>query len=173
MAMSFFLEHRPWQRRWRTRLARALVTLGIAAMATIVPLPASPLADRSPTQCARVRASVARYCGTASARLSVFPDVLFRGGSCARKRITGIDLLQVRIGAKALDGSRTNGGLPYFSLGIAESRSMPASGNVIAYDRSQRWFGRVASLRGDAGGGTFVAQGIAGSRGRAGGRFSC
>lgn len=167
------LEQWPWRRRRQTRLARAAVALGIAAMATLVPLPASQSAERSPRQCVRLRGNVARYCGPASARLSVFPDALFRGGSCARKRVTGIDLLQVRIGAKSLDGSLTNGGLSYFSLGIAESHSKPTSGNVIAYDRSQRWVGRVVSLQGGAGGGAFVARAVAGSRGRASGRFSC
>src|SRR6266851_1101293 len=123
-AMWFDFEQWPSHRRKRPRFARAAVTLAIAATATLV-APDSQSADRSPTQCVRVSANVARYCGPASARLSVFPDVLFRGGFCARKVVGGIALLHVRIGAKALDGSRANDGLSYFSLGFADARAKP------------------------------------------------
>jgi hypothetical protein len=77
------------------------------------------------------------------------------------------------VGAKALDGSPGNEGLPYFSLGSAGSPSQSRSGNVIAFLRSRRWLGRLVSLKTGAGGGTFVAQGLAGSHGRARGRFGC
>jgi hypothetical protein len=87
--------------------------------------------------------------------------------------VAGVDLLQVRIGAMLLDETPANGGLTYFSLGIADSRSKPTSGNVIAFFRSRRWFGRVISMKDGAVGGTFVAQGITGSHGRANGRFRC
>ncbi len=171
--MWFDSEHWPWHRRRQPRLARAAVTLAVAATATLVLLPASWSADRSPTQCVRVSTNVARYCGPASARLSVFPDALFRGGFCARKVVGGIGLLQVRIGAKALDGTRANDGLSYFSLGFADARAKPRSGNVIAFFRSRRWFGRVVSSNGTTDGGTFVAQGVAGSHGSVSGQFRC
>ena len=160
---------RPWMPG-----ARAAVAVGITATIGTLPCPASPdSAVESATSCVRISRNVARYCGPASARLSAFRTALFRGGFCARKRVDGIRLLQVRIGARSLDGSRTNDGLPYFSLGITGSPSGPKSGNVIAYYRSQRWFGRVVSLKGAGDGGTFAAQGVGGSRGRATASFRC
>ena len=154
-------------------LAQMLVALGIAVIVMSPPRSASHAKAGATTACVRIEGNVAHYCGPATARLSVFPAAFFRHGSCARKRASGVRLLQVRIGARSLDGSGTNGGLPYFSLGIAGSHSKPKSGNVIAYYRSRRWVGRVGSFGGGEDGGTFVAQGIAGSRGRATGRFRC
>lgn len=154
--------------------ARAAVAVAIAAPITIIPARWSfDAAAGATTACVHISTNVARYCGPATARLSVFPRAFFRDGACTRKRLGGVRLLQVRIGAKSLDGSRTNGGLPYFSLGIVGSQSQPKRGNVIAYYRSRRWVGRVGSFNGDEDGGTFVAQGIAGSRGRATARFRC
>jgi hypothetical protein len=172
--MSFGFEHRLSDPRPRIWLARAAVAVGIAAtMATLAPLSSSQSAVGGTTRCIRTSGNVAHYCGRARARLSVFPNALFKGGFCAHKKVAGIDLLQVRIGAKSLDASRTNGGLPYFSLGIADPRSRPRSGNVIAYYRSKRWVGRVVSWKGGAAGGMFGAQSIVGGHGEAGGRFRC
>jgi len=158
----------------RRRLAALiLVALGIAVIGISPPRSASHATAGASTACLRIKGNVAHYCGPATARLSVFPAAFFRHGSCARKRVDGVRLLQVRIGARSLDGSQTNSGLPYFSLGIAGSHLQPKSGNVIAYYRSRRWVGRVGSFKGDQDGGTLVAEGIAGSRGRATGRFRC
>jgi hypothetical protein len=169
--MSLGFEHPSSDPRPRMGLARAAVRVGIATtIATVAP---SHSVVGGATPCVRTSANVARYCGSASARLSVFPDALFRGGFCARTMIAGSALLQVRIGAKALDGSWANDGLSYFSLGFADSRSQQRSGNVIAFFRSKRWLGRVVSSKRKRDGGTFVAQGVAGSRGRASGRFRC
>lgn len=152
--------------------AALAVALG-AAMGILPPRSPSHAALGATTACPQVSRNVAHYCGPATARLSVFPAVLFRPGSCRRKWVSGVRLLQIRIGARSLDGSNTNAGLPYFSLGIAGSHSKSGSGNVIAYYRSRRWVGRVGPLKGDENGGTFVAQGITGSRGRATGSFRC
>ncbi len=140
-----------------------------------IPAPRSSVVSgaRVTAPCVRIERNVALYCGRARARLSVFPEAVFRNGSCARRKLDGVRLLQVRLGARALDGSQTNNGLPYFSLGSAESASRPRSANVVAFFRSRRWFGRVASMKADEDGGTFVAQAIAGSHGHASGRFSC
>jgi hypothetical protein len=154
--------------------ARAAVSVAIAAAIGMLPTRSSSLAAAGATNaCVHISRNVAHYCGSATARLSVFPAAVFRHGSCTRKRVGGFRLLQVRIGVRSLDGSRTNGGLPYFSLGIAGSHSRPGSGNVIAYYGSRLWVGRVGSFKGDNGGGTLVAQGIAGSQGRAIARFRC
>lgn len=165
--------HRSSFTRSRMPLAAAM-TIGIVAT---IGMPfsrsSSDAAVETAIGCVRVSGNVVRYCGPSSARLSVFAGAVFSHGFCARKRLDGIDLLQVRIGAKSLDGSRTNDGLPYFSLGIAGARSRPKSGNVIAYYRSKRWIGRIVSFKGDPRGGTLVTRGVAGSRGRATARFCC
>ena len=121
------------------------------------------------TPCFQIDGKVAHYCGPARASLSVFPGVAFRSGSCARKIVNGVHLLQIRIGAKSLDGSRTNDGLTLFSLGMSDSRA----GSLVTYYRSKRWFGRVVSFKGEGRGGTFVTQGVSGSRGHATGSFRC
>jgi len=160
----------------RSRMPLAPAGMTIAIVATIgMPFSrsSSDAAVETAIGCVRVSGNIARYCGPASARLSVFAGAVFSHGFCARKRVDGVDLLQVRIGAKSLDGSRTNYGLPYFSLGIAGARSRPKSGNVFAYYRSKRWIGRLVSFRGDVHGGTLVTQGVAGSRGRAIATFRC
>ena len=104
---------------------------------------------------------------------SVDSTARFRQGSCVRKRAGGTRLLQVRIGARSLDGSRTNDGLASFSLGITGSRSQRVSGNVLAYYRSRRWIGRISSFNGGEDGGTFITLSIAASARHATGRFSC
>ncbi len=172
--MWFQVESRSSYTGYRIPRARVAVAAAIAAtMGTVTPPAGSQSSAGTSTHCVHISSNVAHYCGPATARLSVFPAAFFRHGSCARKRVGGVRLLQVRIGARSLDGSNTNGGLPFFSLGLAGSRSQPKSGNVIAYFRSRRWVGRVGSFKGDEDGGTFVAQGIAGSRGRASARFRC
>jgi hypothetical protein len=155
------------------RACLGLAVTMVAAIGLLPPRSTSDSAAGNATACVRISRNVAHYCGPATARLSVFPAAFFRHGSCTRKQVGGVRLLQVRIGARLLDGSSTNGGLPYLSLGIAGSRSRPTSGNVIGYFRSRRWVGRIESFRGDEEAGAFVAQGIAGSRGRARGRFDC
>lgn len=90
-----------------------------------------------------------------------------------RKQVGRVELLQVRIGARSLDGSWTNEGLPLFSLGVAHPPAQPLGGSVIAYYRGTRWSGRAAALTRDAQGGTFVAEGVGRSHGRASGRFHC
>ena len=144
----------------RLGLLAALATLAVAGGTS------SAVVD---APCLQTGGKVAHYCGPASASLSVFPGVAFRSGSCARKVVNGVHLLQVRIGAKALDGSRTNDGLRLFSLGMSDSRA----GSLVTYYRSKRWFGRVVSFRSEARGETFVTQGVSGSRGYATGSFRC
>jgi hypothetical protein len=173
-AMWICLGQRFARPRRQQRLTRQWVALGVsAATGALALLSGSGSAAGTATLCVRTSASVARYCGPASASLSVFPDTRFRGGFCVWKTVGSVALLQVRVGAKALDGSPANDGLPYFSLGAAGSRSRPESGNVVAFFRSRRWIGRLLSLKNDVGGGTYLAAGIAGSHGRASGRFRC
>lgn len=55
--------------------------------------PFGPAAGKT-RPCMRASGDVARYCGPATARLSAFPGVLFRNGSCAQRR-TGLALERV------------------------------------------------------------------------------
>jgi hypothetical protein len=159
---------------WRRGVARATVAATAAATVELLAVASSSHSAVEPAdRCVRIDGTAARYCGPATARLSVFPGVAFRNGFCTRKRVGGIDLLQVRIGARSLDGDRANDGLTYFSLGSAASASQPRSGNVIAYYRSKRWFGRIVSFRREPRGGAFVSRGVAGMGGRAIARFRC
>ncbi len=154
----------PTRSPWPSVVIGLIATLGSPALAA-----GTHSAPVVGTPCLPISRDVAHYCGPATARLSVFPGVVFRSGSCTRKKVNDVQLLQIRIGSRSLDGSRTNDGLPLFSLGLSGSRD----GSVVAYYKSKRWFGRAVSFKGDAHGGTFVTQGVAGSRGRAAGRFRC
>ena len=149
------------------RIAIAAILLGAATMAAG---PSGPAAGKT-RPCMRAAGHVARYCGPATARL--FPGVLFRNGSCAQRQTGGVPLLQVRIGTKSLVSSRTNAGLTLFTLQLTGPLSYPASGIVLAYFKSSYWQGRSASFRGNARAGTFRAEGVFPSRGRATGSFRC
>ena len=156
------------------QFSRTAVAVALGAAIGMLPArSASHAAVRTATACVHISRNVANYCGPATAQLSVFPGAVFRNGTCTRRRIDAVRLLQVRIGARSLDGSQTNHGLQYFSLGSADSRSQPQSGNVVAYYRSRRWFGRGVFLKGGAEGGTFLVRGVAGNRGRAIASFRC
>jgi hypothetical protein len=157
-----------------SQFARAAVAVGLIAMAaSLAAISRAESAGAGAGPCVHTSGDVARYCGPATARLSVFPGVVFRNGFCARKRVGGVELLQVRVGMRSLDGSRTNSGLALFSLGISGSPSRPTGGSVVAYYRSGRWVGGGVSFRGEARGGTFVARGVAGSSPRASGSYRC
>lgn len=111
---------------------------------------------------------VVRYCGPATATLSAFPGVAFKNGTCRHSA----GLFSVGLGSRT-QNANTNGGKAYFGLTISGPLSHPTGGGVIAYSKSKRWGGRGVSFKGNAHGGTFVAQGINGSRGTATGSFRC
>ena len=116
--------------------------------------------------------SVVRYCGPATARLSVFSGVTFKNGTCKRQTVNGAPLLSLGLGARSQNAA-TNSGLTYFGLTISGLPSRPTGGGVIAYYKGKRWGGRGVSFKGSASGGTFVLKGINGSRGKATGSFRC
>jgi hypothetical protein len=120
----------------------------------------------------RIVNRVVRYCGPATARLSVFSGVTFKNGSCKRQGVGALARLTVVLGARSQNAA-TNSGLPYFGLTVSGPLSRPTGGGVIAYWKSKRWGGRGVSFRGNASGGTFVARGINGSSGIARGSFRC
>jgi hypothetical protein len=116
--------------------------------------------------------SIVRYCGPATARLSIFPGLTFKNGSCKRQTVNGAPLLSLGLGARSRNAA-TNSGLAYFGLTISGPPSRPTGGGVIAYYKGKRWGGRGVSFKGSATGGTFVVSGINGSRGTAKGSFRC
>jgi hypothetical protein len=115
---------------------------------------------------------VVRYCGPATARLSVFSGVTFRRGTCKRQTVNGVSLLSLGLGSRS-QNARTNSGLTYLGLTISGPPSRPTGGGVIAYYKSKRWGGRGVSFKGSATSGTFVVKGINGSHGTATGSFHC
>ena len=115
---------------------------------------------------------VVHYCGPATARLSVFPGVTFKNGTCKRQTLNSGPLLSLGLGARSQNVA-TNSGLAYYGLTVSGPLSKPTGGGVIVYYKSKRWGGRGISFRATASGGTFVVKGINGSRGTASGSFHC
>jgi hypothetical protein len=152
----------------RTAVAIALLAAAVAAAAGL----SRPVAAAK-RPCMRVSGNVALYCGPATARLSAFPEVLFRSGSCARRRSGGVRLLEVRIGARSLGPSPANADLLLFSLQLTGPLSHPTSGVVLAYLDSKLWQGRTVWYVGDGKSGRFRASGVFPSRGQATGSFNC
>ena len=115
---------------------------------------------------------VVHYCGPATARLSIFPGVTFKNGTCKRQTLNSGPLLSLGVGARSRNAA-TNSGLTYLGLTVSGPLSKPTGGGVIAYYKSKRWGGKGVSFRASASGGTFVVKGINGSSGTASGSFHC
>jgi hypothetical protein len=111
-------------------------------------------------------------CGPATARLSKFPGVVFRHGSCKRERVAGEPQMTIEIGA-IKPGSKRNGGRDYIKVTVAGPLSHPTTGYVIAYHSGRRWSGTGSSFHGDAHSGSFTAEAVPPSRGTAVGRYHC
>jgi hypothetical protein len=118
-----------------------------------------------------LQGTVVRFCGPATARLSVFPGLIFKGGTCSTKR-DGSVTFKLAIGTRTQD-ARHNKGLPYFGLTVTGPLSNPTGGGVIAYSNGKRWGGAGTSFRGNARAGSFRLRGINGSSGTASGSFEC
>jgi hypothetical protein len=161
----------------KSNMHTRFATLAIGALALLVGTAVS-VAAAGPAAVARLQCKptivnrVVRYCGPATARLSVFSGVTFRNGTCKRQTVNGVSLLSLGLGSRS-QNVRTNSGLTYFGLTISGPPSRPTGGGVIAYYKSKRWGGRGVSFKGNATSGTFVIKGINGSRGTASGRFHC
>jgi len=161
----------------KSNMHARFATLAIAASALLVGTAVSVAATR-PAGVARLLCKptivngIVRYCGPATARLSVFSGVTFRRGTCKRQTVNGVSLLSLGLGSRS-QNARTNSGLTYFGLTISGPPSTPIGGGVIAYYKSKRWGGRGVSFKGTATSGTFVVKGINGSRGTARGSFHC
>jgi hypothetical protein len=156
-------------------LGTVRLAIGVPAAAALIAVTAQPepLARATNSPCMHVHAGITRYCGPATARLSVFPGILFSGGSCMNRISGGVHLLTIRIGAKSLVPGLTNDGLILFTLQLTGPLAHPTSGLVLAYSRWKYWQGRSVSFRGDARVGTFLAEAVFPSRGQASGSFRC
>ena len=149
----------------------------IAALAAAALIAAAARAERpaeaNSSPCVPAHGVITRYCGAATARLSVFPGVLFSNGSCTRSRSGGVQLFTIRIGAKSRLPGVTNDGLMLFTLQLTGPPTHPTSGLVLAYSKRGYWQGRIVSFRGGARAGTFLAQAVFPSRGQATGSYRC
>ena len=121
---------------------------------------------------ATIVGGVVHYCGKATAHISTFPGTSFRNGSCTVTTRFAFPSLTVYVGQRTLD-RRTNGGRAFFSLRIAGDPPRISSMDVVAYAKRKRWSGVGVSFKLKAGRGSFVAQGVAPSHGRARGTFRC
>src|SRR5437773_11494908 len=72
---------------------------------------------------------VVRYCGPATARLSVFPGVTFKNGTCKRQTLSSGPLLSLGLGARSQNAA-TNSGLTYLGLTVSGPLSKPTGGGV-------------------------------------------
>jgi hypothetical protein len=161
----------------KSNMQTRFATLAVAALALLVGSAVS-VAAAGPAAVTRALCKptivnqVVRYCGPATARLSVFSGVTFRNGTCKRQTVNGVPLLSLGLGSRS-QNARTNSGLTYLGLTISGPPSRPTGGGVIAYYKSKRWGGRGVSFKGSATAGTFVIKGINGSSGTARGSFHC
>src|SRR5215207_10888845 len=80
------------------------------------------------------------FCGPATARLSIFPGVVFEDGSCVTRKVNGVSHFTVSLGART-QNARTNGGRPCFGLTVTGPLSRPTGGGVIAFWKGKRWGG--------------------------------
>jgi hypothetical protein len=152
----------------------ALLTVSVAgagARSPLVSAACNPLGKRV--------GQTIRFCGPATATLSVFSGVTFRNGTCRRTTANGNPALFIKLGTRSLRNplqkGGTNGGLAYYDLSVIGPISQPVGGGVIAFWKGKHWYGRGVSFSGTSSRGSFVAQGIAarGSHGRATGSFRC
>ena len=161
-------------------MRRYVAVVGVAAVTAVV---ASALAVGAPATASRAAEAtckatgtlvnrVVHYCGPATAHLSKFPGVTFRNGTCRHETLQSGSLFVLGMGVRTQDAAK-NSGQAYFGLTISGPFSHPTGGGVVAYSSGKHWFGRGASFKGNASGGTFVAQGIQGSTGTATGSFHC
>jgi hypothetical protein len=148
-------------------LATAALTFAAVALPTAGAGAAGAACDPNGT----LQGTVVHFCGPATARLSVFSGVTFKGGTCSTKRDASVTF-RLSIGTRTQD-ARHNKGLPYFGISLSGPLSSPTGGGVIAYWKGRRWGGAGTSFHGDARAGTFSLRGINGSPGTATGSFHC
>jgi hypothetical protein len=151
--------------------AALLATAALTVLAVALPTAGAGAAGAACNPNGTLQGTVVHFCGPATARLSVFSGVTFKGGTCSTKR-DGSVTFKLAIGTRTQDALH-NKGLPYFGLTLTGPLSSPTGGGVIAYWKGKRWGGAGTSFRGDARSGSFRLRGINGSSGTASGSFHC
>ena len=155
----------------RKSTAAILGTAALISVAVVLPAGGAGAAGAICNPNGTLQGTVVRFCGPATARLSVFPGVIFKGGTCSTKR-DGSVTFKLAIGTRTQD-ARHNKGLPYFGMTVTGPLSNPTGGGVVAYSNGKRWGGAGTSFRGNARAGSFRLRGINGSSGTASGSFEC
>jgi hypothetical protein len=151
--------------------AAMLGTAALISVAAILPAGEARATEAICTPNGTLQGTVVHFCGPATARLSVFPGVTFKGGTCSTRR-DGSVTFKLAIGTRTQD-ARHNKGLPYFGMTVTGPLSNPTGGGVIAYSNGKRWGGAGTSFQGNAKAGSFRLRGINGSSGTASGSFKC
>lgn len=155
--------------------AAALVVLAAATLTAAVSSTGAQAASRAckPYGTLSSDDKTVHFCGPATAHLSVFPGVTFKGGTCTTKP-DGNVIFELKIGTVTQDARHHNRGLPYFAIQITGSLSHPTGGEVIASWKGRLWVGAGTSFTGNANAGSFTARGAtASSHGSATGGFHC
>ncbi|MDQ2984769.1 MAG: hypothetical protein M3R70_12750 [Actinomycetota bacterium] len=116
----------------------------------------------------RLENGIVYNCGPAKAKLSKFPRVTFKKGTC----VVRPTLFFLSMGTYTKN-KRTNNGKQSFVLSVAGRLRNPQGGSVQAFSRGRKWIGRITEFSGTRSSGTFGAQGINGSRGTAHGSYRC
>lgn len=172
------VHHLPGRRQRRLSLAGTVLLIALIALSTTaVALATVPSASRTAFRVAfcapKTVGSITTLCGPATAHLSVFPGVTFRGGSCDHRPVLGRPSLSLELGVLVNSTRPGNGGRRYLQLLLSGSSAHPTSGHLIAYSGSKRWSGYGVSFTGTALGGTFVLRATAPNTGTATGSFHC
>jgi hypothetical protein len=153
----------------RSVAAALAIFAGCALSASSIAAPAGAAGGRCTPGFVR---GAMRFCGPASARVSVFSGVTFRGGTCKQEVVAGERTLTLELG-QLVPGSKTNAGWPYVKIDISGPLSRPTSGYLVAFYRGKRWSGLGDSLKASRRGGSFVVRGTPPSHGVAKGSFRC
>jgi hypothetical protein len=166
-------------RRQAMKQIGATAVIGLVALTTLLIYEHGQAAAALASACRPTVTSAAiRYCGSATATLSIFKGITFRSGSCV-VRPGGSPSLSLKLGQRSLKNpfqtGGTNSGLPYFDLSVDGPLSSPVGGGVAVFWRGRHWYGRGVSFKGNARAGMFVVQGIPqrGSHGTATGSYRC
>ena len=152
--------------------AAVLAAATVAACALVAPSLGAPQRSVRAGCAPTFVAGAMRFCGPASARVSIFPGVTFRGGTCKQEVVAGEPTLTLELG-QLVPGSKTNGGRQYLKMGISGPLTQPTGGYLIAFYRGRRWSGVGESLKATRRAGSFVARATPPSHGTAKGSFRC
>jgi hypothetical protein len=159
--------------------AAALVPIAVAVVVSVLWGATSHAFAASKACTPQVTAVAIRYCGRATARLSLFPGVVFRNGTCNLHSGGLSPTLSLKLGTRSLKNpfqlGGNNSGLAYFELSVVGPLNNPTGGGVIVFFKGKHFYGSGVSFEGNTHTGRFVIQGIRarGSHGRATGSYRC